>query len=615
MNQGIASIWHPIDIAILVLYFVAMIGIGVAVMKKASKGLDSYFLAGNTLPWYVLGVSNASAMFDITGTMWLVYNLFVYGMKGIWLPWLWPTFNQVFLMVYLSVWIRRSNVLTGGEWITSRFGEGRGAELSRIIVVIFALVSVVGFIAYDFQGMGKFTASFLPWDLSANTYGVIIMAITAVYVLTGGMLSVVLTDVAQFVIMAVCSLIIAAIAMAKVAPEQLAAIVPAGWSNPFFGWRLDLAWQPPLDVLKDNMAADGYSIFGLFFIAMLFKGILVSIAGPAPNYDMQRILAAKTPRESALMSAVVSAALLPRWWMIGGITVLALHYRDKVFPGLGQPGFKPDFEMILPWVIRDQIPVGLLGLLLAGLLAAFMSTFSATLNAGGAYLVNDLYKRYLKKDGTPRHYVAVSWAAQILILVVGIFFGYQAASINQVTQWIVNGLWGGYTAPNILKWHWHRFNGYGYFWGMLSGMAAALALPTFFPGLHPLWGFIPIFLISLAASVLGSLLSDPEPDDVLVRFYRQVRPWGFWGPVLAKVRAADPSFHENKGMARDAFNTGVAIIAQMTLVTIPLYMVLRDMRGLWISALVLLVTGWILKKNWYEKLDAETPATLEAARR
>jgi Na+/proline symporter len=295
--------------------------------------------------------------------------------------------------------------------------------------------------------------------------------------------------------------------------------------------------------------------------------------------------------------------------------VLALHYRDKVFPGLGQPGFKPDFEMILPWVIRDQIPAGLLGLLLAGLLAAFMSTFSATLNAGGAYLVNDLYKRYLKKDGTPRHYVAVSWAAQILILVVGIFFGYQAASINQVTQWIVNGLWGGYTAPNILKWHWHRFNGYGYFWGMLSGMAAALALPTFFPGLHPLWGFIPIFLISLAASIFGSLLSDPEPDDVLVRFYRQVRPWGLWGPVLAKVRAADPSFHENKGMARDAFNTGVGIIAQMTLVTIPLYMVLRDMRGLWISALVLLVTGWILKKNWYEKLDAETPATLEAARR
>jgi hypothetical protein len=138
---------------------------------------------------------------------------------------------------------------------------------------------------------------------------------------------------------------------------------------------------------------------------------------------------------------------------------------------------------------------------------------------------------------------------------------------------------------------------------MLSGIAAALALPKFFPDLHPLWGFIPIFLISLTASILGSLLSDPEPDDVLVRFYRQVRPWGFWGPVLAKVRAADPSFPENRNAGRDGFNVVIAIIAQMTLVTIPLYMVLRDMRGLWLSALVLLVTGWALKKNWYEKLE------------
>jgi hypothetical protein len=147
---------------------------------------------------------------------------------------------------------------------------------------------------------------------------------------------------------------------------------------------------------------------------------------------------------------------------------------------------------------------------------------------------------------------------------------------------------------------------------MLSGIAAALALPSFFPGLHPLWGFLPIFAISLAASILGSLLSDPEPDDVLVRFYRQVRPWGFWGPVLAKVRAADPAFRENRNMGRDAFNVAVAIIAQMTLVTIPLYMVLRSMKGLWISALVLLVTGFILKKSWYEKLDADTAAAVEA---
>jgi Na+/proline symporter len=594
-----AALLSPVDVAVLLAYFVAMVGIGVAVARRASKSLDSYFLAGKEIPWYVLGVSNASAMFDITGTMWLVYNVFVYGMKGIWLPWLWPTFNQILLMMYLSVWIRRSNVLTGAEWITSRFGEGRGAELSRISVVVFALVSVVGFIAYDFQGMGKFTASFLPWDLSPNTYGVLIMAVTVVYVLLGGMLSVVLTDLAQFVIMALCSLAIAAIAMSQVSAEQIAAAVPAGWSNPLFGWRLDLDWSGLIPSLTHNLANDGYSIFGLFFIAMLFKGVLVSIAGPAPNYDMQRILAAKSPREAALMSGIVSAALLPRWWMIGGITVLALHFLGPAY----RTASTADFEMVLPWVIKEKIPAGLLGLLLAGLLAAFMSTFSATINAGGAYLVNDLYKRYVRRQATQRHYVAVSWIAQLLILALGIFFGYQAASINQVTQWIVNGLWGGYTAPNILKWHWWRFNGFGYFWGMVAGIAAALALPKLAPGLHPLWGFPYIFAFSIAASVAGSLLTEREPEAVLKRFYKQVRPWGFWGPIRALVLAEDPSFQPNRNAGRDALNVAVGIVWQLTFVTIPLSMVLRDMRTLWISLAVLVATSLFLKKSWLARVE------------
>jgi hypothetical protein len=93
--------------------------------------MQNYFLGGNTMPWYMLGISNASGMFDISGTMLLVYWMFVYGLKSVWIPWLWPTFNQIFLMVYLSAWLRRSNVMTGAEWIKTRFGKGRGAQLSH----------------------------------------------------------------------------------------------------------------------------------------------------------------------------------------------------------------------------------------------------------------------------------------------------------------------------------------------------------------------------------------------------------------------------------------------------------------------------------------------------
>ena len=605
--------FNVIDVTIVLVYFLAMIGIGVAVMKRASKSMDSYFLAGNALPWWVLGVSNASAMWDITGTMWLVYNLFVYGMKGTWLPWLWPTFNQVILMVYLASWVRRSGVLTGAEWITTRFGAGRGGELSRVIIVVFALVSVVGFIAYDFQGMGKFSKSFLPWDLSANTYAVMVMSTTAIYVLLGGMISVVITDLAQFVIMAICAVIVAWIAMSRVSASEIAALVPAGWDHLFFGWKLDMDWSNLIPALQQNLTADGYGFFGCFFIAMLFKGMLVSIAGPAPNYDMQRILAAKTPREASLMSGIVSACLLPRWILIAAITLLGLKFLGPTFRE--QTG-KIDFEMVLPFVIKEFIPVGLIGLLMAGLLAAFMSTFSATLNAGGAYLVNDLYKRYLKPDGSNKHYVVVSYLAQTAILAVGFVFGLMAESVNQMTTWIVNGLWGGYTAANVLKWHWHRLNGFGYFWGMLTGIVAALVVPklSFIPssGLGSFGGFALILCVSTLGCVLGSLATRPEDEAVLKKFYKQVRPWGWWGPVHAAVVKEDPAFRRNTGFGRDLFNCGVAIIWQIPLWVIPIYVIFRSWKALWISLGVLLVTSAILKFNWFDKLEKDEPAPAKA---
>lgn len=593
---------HPVDIGIIVIYFVAMIAIGAVVMRRASKNLNSYFLGGNSLPWYILGISNASAMFDITGTMWLVYNIFVYGMKGAWLPWLWPIFNQIILMIYLSVWIRRSNVLTGAEWITKRFGSGRGAELSRIIVVIFALISVIGFISYDFQGIGKFSTVFLPWKLSPNTYAIFIMGITAIYVVMGGMFSVVLTDVAQFVIMVAACIIISIIAMNRISADQLAAAVPEGWSNIFFGWNLNMDWSGLIPALNQNITNDGYSLFTIFFMIMLFKGLLQSIAGPAPNYDMQRILAARTPKEAALMSGIVSLCLVPRWLLIAGITAIAIVFLG---PQLKASGSTIDFEMILPYVINNFMPVGLVGLVLAGLLAAFMSTFSATINAATAYLVNDLYKRYIRPNASDRHYIIVSYFCSVLALAVGIFFGFLASSINQVTQWIVSGLYGGYTAANVLKWYWYRLNGYGYFWGMVTGIAAALITPWAFPNVHSLHAFPVLLLISTLACILGSLLTKPEEDEIIKEFYVRVRPWGWWKPICEKVLRDNPNFKANTNFWRDNINVVVGIVWQLSLVTIPLYLVFRHTMGLWISILVLAVTSFILKKNWLEKLENE----------
>ena len=177
---------HAIDLLIIGAYLTATIVIGFWISKRAARSIRSYFLGGNTIPWYVLGVSDASGMFDISGTMWMVYLLFVYGMKSIWIPWLWPVFNQIILMVFLSTWLRRSGVMTGAEWIKFRFGEERGSTLAHLVVVLFALMNVIGFLAYAFIGIGKFAATFLPWMLAADPttnaklWGLLIVAIATI---------------------------------------------------------------------------------------------------------------------------------------------------------------------------------------------------------------------------------------------------------------------------------------------------------------------------------------------------------------------------------------------------------------------------------------------------
>ena len=165
--------------------------------------------------------------------------------------------------------------MTGAEWIKTRFGTDRGAQLAHLSVVVFAFVSVIGFFAYAFKGIGKFAAVFLPWHLSPNEYALILVAITAIYVIKGGMISVVITEVMQFTILTIASIAIGIIAMMKVSPATLHRMVPAGWENLFFGWHLGLDWSTLLPAATAKIAQDGYELFGFFVMMLLFKGMLI----------------------------------------------------------------------------------------------------------------------------------------------------------------------------------------------------------------------------------------------------------------------------------------------------------------------------------------------------
>lgn len=606
-----------LDIGIIVAYLIATIWIGYWLSKRASKSIQTYFLAGNDIPWYFLGLSNASGMFDVSGTMVAVTWMFIYGLKSAWIPWLWPVWNQIFMMIFLGIWMRRSNALTGAEWITFRFGNSKGSRWSHIITVLFAVIIVIAFMAYFVEGIGKFAAQFLPWDLSVqletfvlsseDAYALLIIGITTFYTVKGGFYSVVGTEVMQFVIMTITCIVIAVIAMSETTHDQIMAAVPDGWTNLWFGWELDLDWSGIMPAANERIDQDGYSLFGFIFMLMLFKGVWASMAGPVPSYDMQRVLSTRSPKEAAMMFGLTPLVLmLPRYLMIAGITVLALVYMDSEQLLNTETG-QLDFERVLPFSVSEYVGPGLKGLLLAGLLAAFMSTFAAFINAGSAYVVNDIYKKYFQPDAPARRYVRLSYLATALLVIVGVTFGLAGGNIQARTDWIVGLLYGSYVASNVLKWIWWRFNGYGFFFGMLSGMIGVAVLPGIFQQLGyemlAIEQFPFLLVVALAGSLLGCWLTAPDEEEVLKNFYKKTRPWGFWRPIREKVMAEDPEFVPNRAFKRDAFNVVVGIIWQMTLVVMPIFLVVRKMDALWVSVLVFALTSWLLKRFWYDRLE------------
>lgn len=602
---------HPIDILVILLYLITMVIIGWYFKKKASINKESYLLGGKSLPWYYLGLSNASGMFDISGTMWMVTLAFVYGVKSLWLPWLWPVFNQIFLMMYLSVWLRRSNVTTGAEWMETRFGTGQQSAMAQWIIVVFAILSCLGFLAYGFVGLGKFVEIFIPWEMVQpyipfdlplkyvpHFYGVVFTLVSVIYAILGGMSSIVIADVVQYIIMTIAAIAVAAIAMIQLASHEL--IVPEGWNNPFFGLNMNLDWNHIIPEVNEKIIADGYEPFGIFFTLMLIKGILGSLAGPAPNYDMQKLLSAKSPKDAAKMSGLVNIILLPtRYLMIMGFAVLGiLFYKEMNL----ESASGIDFEKILPAGINSFVPPGLVGLLLAGLLAAFIGTFAGTLNAAQAYILNDIYLKYINRRASGRKVTRVGYIVGILIVAVSIALGIFAKNVNDILQWIVGALYGGFIAANVLKWHWWRFNATGFFWGMMTGILAALVFPYIFTGV-PLYSWPLLFVISFTASLAGTYLRPPTEREVLKSFYKKVKPWGAWGPIAKDVMMENPSFQPNKRFKLDMFNVTIGIVGQCCLTLLPMYLVLSMKLPFIIVVILLMIIGFILKKTWWDKLE------------
>ncbi len=531
--------------------------------------------------WLALAMSGAVSNFDITGTMWIVSMLFLFGMKSMWIHWMWGFMMGAFFLAFMGKWVRRSGVMTGAEWMATRFGTGRDGVIARTAYAVMAVITQASFIGYAFQGIGKFTSVYV--GLSPTACAIIIIGVTTLYVLLGGLYSVVLTDVIQTVILTLASILIAVVAFSKLTPDILENVLPNGWTSLAPKWRLaELAGT-------ENV---GYEIFGALVIVWVLKGLLLNAGGPAQMYDFQRFLAARDARDASKVGAAWSLFLIVRWGMAAGIVLLALAGIASV----------TDPEQVMPLVLQEYLPVGVRGLVIAGLLAAFMSTFSSTLNSGASYVVRDIWQPFFRPQADQRSLIRASYAATVGIVAAGLLIGFQAESIAQIWSWMMMALGAGVVIPNVLRWYWWRMNGWGYAAGTAAGILFSV-IALFMPELSMYVVFPPIVMASLLASVITALATPPVEEPVLISFYETVRPFGFWNTIrkrslLSPEALADPA----ESAWRAVLNTFLGMVAIAGLYLFPMYLVGHWYTKSFIGLGAAMLAAGILAFTWYRYL-------------
>ncbi len=572
------------DIVIIIGYLAVVIGLGLAMKARAAKNIGSYFLGGRQLPWWALAMSGSSSYFDITGTMWIVSLFVVMGLRGMWVQWIWGFIIPVFYMVYMGKWIRRSGVMTGSEWMETRFGSGKAGELARASYTLYAVLTIVAFLAYGATGMGKFGSVYLPF--SEHVCAALIIGITGLYVIAGGFHGVVMVEIFQTIVLSLGALLIAFLGFMHVTPEAVAAKVPADWGS------LIPKWTP------EYLAGTEYKLFGALLIIWVMKGLLLSLSGPEQLYDFQRFLAAKNPREASKMGALWGILHTIRWPMAMALAVLGI----VGLTGQGDP------EKVLPSVIQSMLPVGVRGFAIAALLSGFLATFNSTVNGGASYMVKDIYHKYMNPQASDRTLIRASYVSSALLIVLGATIGFFATSINQMFTWIMGTLGAGVLMPNVMRWYWWRVNGWGYAMGTIFGMLLSLVqafVPVF--SQMPLYVTFPgIALIVFVVTIAVTLLTEPTDRKTLLDFYLKVRPGGVWGPIAQEASSLPAMAEAPKSTTkRDAFNVIVGIPWLVSMWLCPVYLVLHRFTEAGIAAAIVALGSIILYQTWYKTLTED----------
>ncbi len=589
---------HVIDYSIVAVYLLSIVLVGVYLKGKASSGIESYFLGSRNIPWWALGASGMASNTDIAGTMIGVALVYAMGTAGFFIEIRGGVVLVLaFFMIFMGKWTRRSQVMTTAEWMKYRFGSGKQGDTARLLSAISNIIFTIAMVSYFAIGAGKFAGEFLgiDWKLAA----IIMAGLAMIYTVASGLYGVVWTDVFQGVLIFGAILFVCFKAITLVTlPDVFSTSVPLA-DGTFQTIQMKLSdWSrisPPATMDLPGVYSM-YNLFGLAITFYLFKIVLEGSSG-GNGYMVQRYLASKSDKEAGLLTLLWTLLLAFRWPLVISFAMLGIHC------GMTNTVIA-DPELVLPTVLQNYLPIGLKGLLIAAFMAAAMSTFDSTVNAGAAFWVRDLYQAFINPDASEKKLIMQSRIGSVAIVVLGLLFSFTVSNINDIWGWISMGISAGLFIPQILRWYWARFNGYGYAIGTFTGVVVAVLLRLIGGEIPEYYFFIIASVSSLLGCVIGTYMTAETDRAVLENFYRTTRPFGLWGSIK-NIFPENIKLQIRKENNRDIVSTVIAMVWQLSLFLSGMMVILGHWGKFGILMLVFAVTSVLLYFNWYKHLDNE----------
>lgn len=509
-----------LDLTIVFAYLAFALIVGLLSLRRASRSTVAFFAAGRSLPGWLLGVSMVATTFAVDTPLVVTGIVAGDGIVGNWFWWSTAIGHVGAIVLFGRLW-RRAEVLTDAELVQVRYG-GTPAKVLRSVQACFYAVGINTIVlGWGLAAMQKVSAAVLPWPPEWVVIGLVLFAL--LYASLGGMRAVVLTDLAQFGFALTGSVALAWLAVREVGGlgelvERVRAL-PGGE-----------------DTLRLVPGAGSGSLVVTVFATYVLVQWWARMAADGGGYLAQRMFAARDDRQAATAAGWfvwLHYVVRPWPWILVGLAALAIFPPGSAVELANLPlldSGEVDREAAYPLLLVQLMPVGLLGVAVAALLAAFMSTVDTHIHWGTSYLVNDLYGELIRPKAGRREMMIASWACMIGMAVLALLVGRFIDRVEDAWKFLA-AAGAGMGMPALLRWIWWRMTAWAELLGMLVGATAAVITYAVAPDLlhaHRLW-------ITAGASVTASALAvifGPATDvEVLRQFVKRVRPPGYWGPA------------------------------------------------------------------------------------